>query len=104
MEVMCAGKYAKNPRLYYLKCPVNNTHPGSFKWFDDVLRHPNAVNSKPVVRKGKTFRGGRIQPDGWSASNITTRRLDDVKTNILTCFTGMLLVMLGVVIGMQMKF
>ncbi|KAG6423499.1 hypothetical protein SASPL_113896 [Salvia splendens] len=36
MVLRCAGKSAQNAGRYYLKCPVNGKHPGSFKWYDEV--------------------------------------------------------------------
>ncbi|KAL1543545.1 hypothetical protein AAHA92_20507 [Salvia divinorum] len=38
MELRCAGKTAMHAGRYYLKCPHNGKHLGSFQWYDEYQR------------------------------------------------------------------
>lgn len=36
MQFKRVGENARNTGKYYYKCPLNENHPGSFKWFDEA--------------------------------------------------------------------
>lgn len=55
-----AGRTAKNASRYYYKCPLNEDHAGSFKWFDEWTATRNQsshgrvskmVNRQPIAPK-----------------------------------------------------
>ncbi|KAL1545162.1 hypothetical protein AAHA92_21916 [Salvia divinorum] len=106
MEIRCAGKSAMNAGRFYLKCHVNGKHPGSFKWHDEYhgegLRTPTTLNSD----KGKGVRETRVKAppgSGYIAGRCVAcdanQPSQEMKANVLICFTGIHLVMVGFLVG-----
>lgn len=89
-----AGKTAMNARRYYLKCPANFNHRGSFIWCDEYIRGMRAMPT--LDDRGDTLQFGKERAHldvgedvaiGCRHCSVTTTTLD-VKTLILIGFLG----------------
>ena len=107
MVLRCAGKSAQNAGRYYLKCPVNGKHPGSFKWYDEVASDTMQRSWNLKTERGKRAEdvpGADSRSEPKTSALMTSQEVDTIrtlaqKTNVLILFTGLVLVMVLVMIG-----
>ncbi|KAG6410442.1 hypothetical protein SASPL_128502 [Salvia splendens] len=89
MELQRVGPNALNAGRYYLKCPANDKHPMSFKWYDEY-RSDNKWHTKEAT--GKHIREGRptavrdhCYSKGSRAHGCASNSNTEMKVNVLLC-------------------
>ena len=103
MELRCAGKNVVHVGRYYLKCPANGQHLGSFKWYDEYrtggLNHTNEENGKRV----RDIRSPALMKHPYSnevcAHCCASKSTTEMKINVLICLVGLLLVAVCFMMG-----
>lgn len=110
MEMRRAGKTALNAGRYYLKCPSNGRHPGSFKWYDEYIggneteisaveQEAGSLPTHTLEHSSPELKG--TEHKGSHCFGVTVAS-QDARLDVMIAFMGLLLVVIGVLIGKLM--
>lgn len=105
MVMRCAGKQAIHTGRYYLKCPEDLNHPGSFIWCDEYIGGMGARSS--LDERGTTLRLGKDVANVLVGSASAARRdhfctvnaKGDASNIFLIGFSAVMLVVVGIFLG-----
>ncbi|KAL1566828.1 hypothetical protein AAHA92_02386 [Salvia divinorum] len=95
MELRCAGKAAMHAGRYYLRCPHNGKHPGSFRWFDDFQRQ--LTNSWSGIGRDKVGHSSHVRVRHTSGDDLSnydcgkccrTNRNNEIKAQFVVRLHG----------------
>lgn len=104
MELRCAGKNALHAGRYYLKCPADGQHPGSFKWYDEYRNAGLKHTYEEKDKRGRDIRSV-APPMNRNYSNVVCARCraskstTEMKINVLICLVFLLIVAACLMMG-----
>ena len=106
MEMRMAGKNAINAGRYYMKCPANLNHSGSFHWCDEYIRGLSGnsyIDERANIPRLDQERTPPIRPrleQASRASHICAGKpVLDLKTQMLMSCVGIMMIVVGFFIG-----
>lgn len=107
MAMHYAGKNAMNAGRYYLKCPANLSHSGSFQWCDVYIRgiSGNSDIDECVPRLGNERMPpmhNKMEYAVGCRNSDTGKPTLDLKTTFIIVFFGILMVIVGILMGKLM--
>ena len=112
MAMRCAGKTAVNAGRYYMKCPANLNHSGSFQWCDEYIRGISGSSYQSYIdervnnprlgqERAPPIRHELEHPSG-GRHYCARKAADDMKTPLLIVCVCILMVIVGILIGKLM--
>lgn len=106
MEMRMAGRTAINAGRYYMKCPANLNHSGSFHWCDEYIRGMSGnsyiderenIPRLGVERTPPTHT--RLEHAAFGRHIYTGEAAFDLKTEFLIACVGIMMIVVGISIG-----